>query len=210
MTRDCPQSLYHHINSKLRRIANGYQIVHQEADGCDEYGYKYWVECKNEWSGRSWDVAESLFYSQKNYLNKLVLEGLTFGGEKYYFHPDIVFGDQLKYTLISPEEYKIYLSIYNKFKNIRQRICENYNIYMKDKSYYSHVGPWYHNLESKIFASGVINFKKSLVVLTSHNYRKPVNLNDFDYYKIRQLLKWAKLTKDEFIMLGLNTSKQSN
>ena len=109
MAQDCPQALYHHINSKLRRIANGYQIIHQEADGCDEYGYKYWVECKNDWSGRSWDISEALFYSQKTYLNQLVLEGLSFGGEKYYFHPDIVFGDTLKYILISPEEHKIYL-----------------------------------------------------------------------------------------------------
>ena len=210
MAQDCPQALYHHINSKLRRIANGYEIIHQEADGCDEYGIKYWVECKNDWSGRSWDISEALFYSQKTYLNQLVLEGLSFGGEKYYFHPDIVFGDTLKYKLISPEEHKIYLEIYNKLANIRERICKNYNVYMKDKTYYRHVGPWYNNLEHHIFASGVINFKKSLVVIASHNYLKPANLNDFDYHKIRQLIKWAQLTKDEYIMLGLNTPNNSN
>lgn len=204
MPEDCSQSLYHHINAKLKRIANGYEIIYEEADGCDEYGIKYWVECKNEWTGRSWDVAAALFYSQKNYLNNLILNGLTFGGETFYFHPDIVFEDQLKYKLISPEEHKIYLETYNNLKNIRERICKNYNHYIKDKSYYSHVGPWYHNLESNIFVTGVINFKKSLVVLTSHNYNKYVNLNDFDYYKIRQLLSWAKLTKDEFTMLGLS------
>lgn len=207
MLEDCNQGVYHHINSKLRRIANGYEIIYQYADGCDEYGTKYWVECKNEWSGRSWDVDQALFYSQKIYLNKLVLEGLSFGGEKYYFHPDIVFNDELQYKLITPKEHKIYLEVYNKLENIRDRICKNYDNYIKNKSYYSHYGPWYHNLERDIFVSGITNFKKSLVVITSNNYNNGVNIKNFDYCKIRQLLSWAKLNEDEFNMLGLNENQ---
>ena len=205
MTQDCPQfPVNHYINSELQEIAKGYRITYREEDGYDSYGIKYWVECKNGWSGRSWDVVQALFYSQKTYLNQLVLKGLSFGGDIYYFHPDIVFEDKLHYTLITPQEHKMYLEISTKLENIRHRICVNYNNYIKDKSY-SNYGPWYDNLKRSIFVSSVLNFKKSLVILTTNNYRKPINIDGCDYNKIKQLLRWGKLTKDELIILGIDS-----
>ena len=31
---------------KLKYIIDGYEVVFEEQDGCDEYGFLYWIECK--------------------------------------------------------------------------------------------------------------------------------------------------------------------
>ena len=44
------------INKKIRYFTNGFNSVEQIADGCDKYGFKYWIECKNGYHARSWEV----------------------------------------------------------------------------------------------------------------------------------------------------------
>ena len=50
MPEDCSREIHHHIKNKIRRINNGYIVISSYADGCDEYGVKYWVDCRNGWS----------------------------------------------------------------------------------------------------------------------------------------------------------------
>ena len=47
----------HKILKKIHKIIDGYTVVFSESDGCDEYGYLYWVDCKNGFSGRCYDVS---------------------------------------------------------------------------------------------------------------------------------------------------------
>ena len=204
MPKDCSREIYDHIQNKIRRINNGYIVVSSYADGCDEYGFKYWVDCKNGWTGRSWDVTESCYYSIASYLNDISINGLKFGGSHYYIHPDIVFNGQYQYNTINSEEYNNFEYIREKLEVIRNKIIKGYNNYMKDKSYWSHYGPWYNGLEGKILCSSIDNFKKSLIVLVSHKYTTQVSLDSLNDHnsKIMQIIKWGKPSKEELNLLG--------
>ena len=204
MPKDCSREIHHHIKNKIRRINNGYIVISSYADGCDEYGVKYWVDCRNGWSGRSWDVTESCYYSIVSYLNDISIHGIHFGGVDYYIHPDIVFSGKYKYNTISSEEYNNFRCVREKLEVIKNNIIKGYGNYIKDKSYYSHIGPWYNGLESKILCSSIDNFKKSLIVLVSHKYTNQVSLDSLEDYKskIMQIIKWGNLSKEELELLG--------
>ena len=45
-----------YFNSITKKIKDGYEIISSEEDGCDEYGYMYWVDCKNGWNGRKHEL----------------------------------------------------------------------------------------------------------------------------------------------------------
>jgi hypothetical protein len=44
-----------YINNEYKSIVDGYQIIDQDMDGCDEYGPMYWILCENGWGGRDWE-----------------------------------------------------------------------------------------------------------------------------------------------------------
>jgi hypothetical protein len=230
MPEDCSKELYDHLKRKIRKINDGYEIVSWEQDGCDEYGFKYWVECKNEWGGRDWDVSEARFYGVHSYLNAIVKDGIMFGGNNY-IHPDIVFGSQYKFTTLTQEEYDDFQQVTPKLETIRDKICRGYSEYMKDKSYWSHRGPWYYGLKNKLYCSSIENFIMSLITLVSTNYTNPkldnlnlnidnlnlnidnlnlnidnlnLNIDEIKCRKIKTILGWGKLDHEEMELLGLS------
>jgi len=105
------------INKKIRYVTDGYSIIDQIADGCDEYGYKYWVECKNGYHARSWDVEYEKRRSLKNLSDDVYSNGIRFsvieGGiktpKRSYFIKDIssvIYNLQLSHIkIIDDEEY---------------------------------------------------------------------------------------------------------
>ena len=73
----------------MRKIINGYEVIWTEADGCDEYGTKYWVECKNGFSGRSWDVRPATIKAIRGYFKKILENGIEYNLERYFIKDDI-------------------------------------------------------------------------------------------------------------------------
>ena len=200
MPNDCSRELYEYLKRQIQKVIDGYQIVSQEADGCDEYGIKYWVECKNGWTGREWDVREACFYGHQSYLNRIVKDGIMFQGTKHYIHPDIVFS-QNQFMTLTPEEYNDYQQITHKLETIRDKICQGHQEYMKDKSYWTHSGPWYYGLKDKLYCTSIENFRMSLIGLVSTNYTNLV-IDEFRSTKMKIVLKWGKLEKEEIELLG--------
>lgn len=73
----------------MSQIINGYIVVWTEADGCDEYGTKYWVECKNGFSGRSWDVRPATITAIRGYFKNILENGIEYNRVRYYIKDDI-------------------------------------------------------------------------------------------------------------------------
>lgn len=65
------------LKLRLFEIIDGWEVIEDsiEEDGCDSYGFIYWAECKNRWSGRLHEVD---FKKRKN-VNKLFQTVLTTG-----------------------------------------------------------------------------------------------------------------------------------
>lgn len=65
------------LKLKLSEIIDGWEVIEDsiEEDGCDSYGFLYWGECKNRWSGRLYEVD---FEKNKN-VNDLFQSVLTNG-----------------------------------------------------------------------------------------------------------------------------------
>ena len=59
------------INTKIKDIKNGYEIIYYEEDGCDDDGPMFWVDCINGWYGREWNVKSSMYNKINNYLNSI-------------------------------------------------------------------------------------------------------------------------------------------
>lgn len=72
------------IFRQFEYIIDGYNVVHEEPDGCDEYGVKYWVECKNGYSCRSWDINYAIIKSIRKYIKTILNEGVKYNGIIYH------------------------------------------------------------------------------------------------------------------------------
>jgi len=46
------------LKQSVQERINGWEVIEDsiEQDGCDEYGFLYWAECENRWSGRLHNV----------------------------------------------------------------------------------------------------------------------------------------------------------
>ena len=83
------QRIKRKIVREMKKIINGYEVIWTEADGCDEYGTKYWVECKNGFSGRSWDVRPATIKAIRGYFKDILENGIEYNLERYYIKDDI-------------------------------------------------------------------------------------------------------------------------
>ena len=96
------------IGNNLKKIEDGYRIVWQEQDGCDQYGLKYWVDCDNGFSGRSWEIQSSLSKDIRRYLINIIENGIYYKGHIYYIEytqfPNITVYNKLKF--INKQQYK--------------------------------------------------------------------------------------------------------
>ena len=82
------------IIRKINWIIEGFTVLETVADGCDEYGVKYWIVCKNDFDGRSWDIYSSCFESVQKYLKSIADDGIVYNNIRYHlddsFYNDIV------------------------------------------------------------------------------------------------------------------------
>ena len=96
------------ITNNLKKIEDGYRIVWKEQDGCDEYGLKYWVDCENGFSGRSWEIQSSLSKDIRRYLINIIENGIYYKSHIYYIEytqfPNITVYNKLKF--INKQQYK--------------------------------------------------------------------------------------------------------
>ena len=86
---DKTQMVIQAIQEKITRLEEGFEVKSRELDGCDEYGQKYWVECKNGFSGRSWDVDPAKNDDIKSFFKRIKEKGIRVKGETYYLDPEI-------------------------------------------------------------------------------------------------------------------------
>lgn len=86
---DTTQMVIQAIKERIARLEDGFEIESRELDGCDEYGEKYWVECKNGYSGRSWDVDSAMKDDIKCFFKRIKEKGIKVQGETYYLNPEV-------------------------------------------------------------------------------------------------------------------------
>jgi len=96
------------IMQEIASIKDGYEIIEWEQDGCDIDGLKYWVECKNGFSSRSWEVDSACKKAITNYKKNIFEDGITYNGTTYYMKKEVIDNSiNRNYTVpfISKEEY---------------------------------------------------------------------------------------------------------
>jgi hypothetical protein len=74
-----------YFTRNLKRIDKDYTVIDSEADGCDQYGIKYWIECHNGWSGRSWNLREVINKSVDSLFKNIENNGFQYKGTTYYY-----------------------------------------------------------------------------------------------------------------------------
>jgi len=74
-----------HTNKRIREINNGFEIVESIADGCDKGGILYWVECKNGWHDRSWNLISAIKKSIEEFKMYIYRYGFLYDSVLYYY-----------------------------------------------------------------------------------------------------------------------------
>ena len=106
-----PNELAKRIKRKLvkevKNIFRGFEVVWEEMDGCDSDGPMYWVECRNGFSGRSWDVTPRLINKLDEYLKSVASQGIEYNKIQYLLEPDIYFVRFEKFGEFTKPNFKI-------------------------------------------------------------------------------------------------------
>ena len=81
-------NLLTYLKKRIKRINKDYEVVDMEADGCDMYGIKYWVSCKNGYSARSWDLDSKINQTKLDIYESISTNGFKFKKVTYYYDHD--------------------------------------------------------------------------------------------------------------------------
>jgi hypothetical protein len=129
------------IKKKINHIIDGYNVIPDSrvADGCDKYGYLYWVDCYNGFSGREHEISSIIKKSLNKIFFRINFEGIIYKSNKYYI--DSKFIKNYRNLLINdikilkPDEiinkklnYNIYNTIYYKIA-LKKSYCGNIQLY---------------------------------------------------------------------------------
>jgi hypothetical protein len=79
-------NLMNYLKKRIKRINKDYEIIEREADGCDEDGIKYWVDCKNGFGGRSWDVPGEILKKKLEIYENISKNGFKYKETTYYYN----------------------------------------------------------------------------------------------------------------------------
>ena len=137
------------IKRGLANICDGYTVIEKIADGADDYGIKYWIECKNGFGARSWDLIPAITNSIRKYIKQIIEDGITYNNEKYYIHENLfyqictvalrskLYSNDYKFDfnveLLSKEEYQKVKTNIEKIDCIIEKINQKYEeIYQKN------------------------------------------------------------------------------
>ena len=130
------------IRCSIERIIQGYIVRHQEADGCDEYGFKYWVDC-DLWSGRSWDLDEAMRNAFSKNTSNFINNGVKIGDKTYHLNPSMYNQnwtstkdfETFNIELLSEDEIEVTQKNVEKIRAIGEKIDkEVHNFFKKDKT----------------------------------------------------------------------------
>ena len=177
-----------YLNKQIEKIKAGYEIVDREADGCDDGGNLYWVDCKNNWSGREHDIDSQINKDIFLFLNNFCNSGTVFYCNFIYLDDKICFRksiaeDDIK--IITKEEYLKNNEMHLKLENIKERFLK----YKMSKKYYLQ----YKYPFEELLTSNVDNFNYSLKLL----------LNNY-YLEILKDKEFINLSNDEIKLLKIN------
>jgi len=205
------------IKKHIDKIIEGYTIINSYVDGCDEEGPFYWVECKNGFDLRDYDIKS---YQKKDiftYLQfiikciKITIDNKT---RICQLHESLIFNyfmnkelSENDIKILSNEEIQNRNQLEKKLIIIKDKFLKGLdNFYSGDRpkglTYYR-IGTCFRN---NIDCLSVQNFKDSLFVLFDytnfvyHNTLNRVKNKDI----IEKILKKSNLTQDELTILGLN------
>lgn len=136
-------------NKKVKRIydmmlsqfKDGYEIVFEEADDCDEHDILYWITCKNGCYGRSYDLNSMIERGRTTFDKRIAEDGLFDGNTTYYIDPDIYYFNG-EIEVISNEVYSRMMLIRGKL----QEILDKYNKFLCNEfSMQDHTNKWFTN-----------------------------------------------------------------
>lgn len=83
-----PQQIQNEINNKITHIhVVDFHVTHEEEDGCDEYGPKYWVTCHNGWFGRDHELFPAITKAQQEFYSQIMVEGFLASDQQKYQIP---------------------------------------------------------------------------------------------------------------------------
>lgn len=183
------------IRRSIKIIQEGFIVRYEEADGCDEYGYKYWVYC-DLWDGRSWDLDEamrnSFFKNTSNFINN----GVKIGNKTYYLNPNMYNQnwtstkdfEKFNIELLSEDEIEVTQQNVEKIDAIGKKISnEAYNFFEKDKTPFETCR--IHSKISKVF---------DICLRTSPDdfWKSVEDIDRFSYSFDKQLNNIKKLVED--------------
>lgn len=140
---DTVNQIYNIIKDRLLSIKNGYEIIPDsyEADGCDQYGVKYWVTCKNGFSCRSWNVNKNLNLDVWKYF-KYIYEYGIYLNDNVYFIKDILVNDLFPIDVIRLEPKDIVIIDKNELDDRKIESIQLKLIIPKIKKIYSSFNPY--------------------------------------------------------------------
>ena len=60
------------ISNNINDILTNWKVVQSVMDGCDSYGFLYWVSCHNGWEGRSYELSTYILDDLMSYFQNLI------------------------------------------------------------------------------------------------------------------------------------------
>lgn len=145
------------IKQSIIKIVKGYDVISKYADGNDEYGFLYFVYCRNGYEAESCYVRPTMIDAVKMYLKSIIENGIEYNNNLYYLDENLyyqimvastntyykyVFEEEtnfkFKINLISYPEFKKYRENQVAFNSVKDNIIENFKKKIDDyKAKYS-------------------------------------------------------------------------
>ena len=169
--------ILYRIHKLLKDNERDFKVVGEEADGCDEDGVMFWVECKGGWSGREWELNSAKHRHFEKRRQNMFLDGIKIGGKVYYLDPVMYRQNwydpsSIEVKLISEEQHATYIASGENLSNVHDKITAMCEEREKDKRYHRD-----YQIESKVRhmlthvkVSGIADFKEALLVAETREY----------------------------------------
>lgn len=195
------------IRHIIKKIEKSYGSIYSYTDGCDEYGFIKYYECKNGFHGESWEVKTACRNSIIAKKNNLINNGIMFNGKKYYIHSDFYnkdYYDKNLIKIISKEEHDKLLEISKIINYIISAMKNEIEEYGKRKDIES--------IRFILHSNIMYDAKKILNFAPKHNFEDFIKYlkSGYNYYNHKSselLLNILNLDKfkNERQILGLGT-----
>ena len=178
----------------INKIKYGFNIIpgSYEADGCDEYGTKYWIECYNGWGGRDWEVPSEIDRRIIEMLDNINNNGIDIDGNTYYL-------TSIRYIRSSKRMYNKDIFIIPKYEfKLRQLEKKKLKIIL------SKISPSVINTKNYVYkykldhinTNSLDEFKYSLALCFKYNFI------------LTEILQQSHLDKSELEMIDIDSNYQ--